>query len=67
MSRSVVFAIVFVLLTAIFAISSKFIHLKPEGRIAEAATVASSSMISPFDIMIKHGKNLRVEEWGDAF
>ena len=67
MSRIVVVATVFVSIAAVFAVSSKFVHVKSEPRIAEAATVERSSMISPFDIMIKHSKNLRVEEWRDAF
>jgi hypothetical protein len=62
-----VVATVFVLIAAVFAISSKFVQVKPEARIAEAAAVEKAPMISPFDIMIKQGKDLRVEEWGDAF
>ncbi len=64
-SRILQAATILVLIAATFAISSKFVHVKPEARIAEAAAVFP--MISPFDIMIKQGKNLPVEEWGDAF
>jgi hypothetical protein len=64
-SRILQAAAILVLTAATFAISSKLLHIKPEARITEAAAV--SPMISPFDIMIKHGKNLSVEERWDAF
>src|SRR5260370_41801440 len=64
-SRILQAATVLVLIAAAFAISSKLVQVKPEARIAEAAAV--SPMISPFDLMIKQGKNLLVEEWRDAF
>jgi hypothetical protein len=36
-------------------------------RFTQAQAKDGVLMISPFDIMIKHGKNAPAEEWRDAF
>jgi hypothetical protein len=39
---------------------------EPKAAIASAETAAAATPISPFEIMVRHGKNLPVEAW-DAF
>jgi len=69
MSRIIGATAAVVLTVAAIAIWSKFVHVEPEtaATVMEAAAVERPPMISPFEIMIKHGKNLPVQEWRDAF
>ena len=39
---------------------------EPKAAIATAEAAAAAELISPFEIMVGHGKNLPVEAW-DAF
>ena len=39
---------------------------EPKVAIATAEPAAAAELISPFEIMVRHGKNLPVEAW-DAF
>jgi hypothetical protein len=39
---------------------------EPKVAIATAEAAAAAELISPFEIMVRHGKNLPVEAW-DAF
>jgi len=46
---------------------SKFAVVKPEAAAAtNAAAAEDRPIISPFDITIKHGKNLPLEDWRPA-
>ena len=46
---------------------SKFAVVKPEAAAAtNAAAAQDQPIISPFDITIKHGKNLPPEDWRPA-
>ena len=46
---------------------SKFAAVKPEAAAAtNAAAAQDQPIISPFDITIKHGKNLPLEDWRPA-
>ena len=44
----------------------KFGALKPKAAIATSEAVAAANLISPFEIMVRHGKSLPTEAW-DAF
>jgi hypothetical protein len=44
----------------------KFGALKPKAAIATSEAVAAANLISPFEIMVRHGKSLPKEAW-DAF
>jgi len=39
---------------------------EPKAAIGTAEAAAAAELISPFEIMVRHGKNLPVEAW-DAF
>jgi hypothetical protein len=56
-------------LMVMIVIWSNFIQFKPEvaATFTKAQAEEGQPMISPFDIMIVHGKNAPVEEWRDAF
>jgi uncharacterized membrane protein YqhA len=69
MSRKIAAAVMVGLMAAIIIIWSGFVRVEPETATtvtrADAASVAAP-MISPFDLMMKHGKSLPLEAW-DAF
>jgi uncharacterized membrane protein YqhA len=69
MSRKIAAAVMVGLMAAIIIIWSGFVRVEPETATtvtrADAAVVAAP-MISPFDLMMKHGKSLPLEAW-DAF
>ena len=70
MSRTIASVVTVGLVAVAFIIWSGFIRVEPEtattvGR-ADAAAVAAP-VISPLDIMMRHGKTLPAEHWGDAF
>lgn len=70
MRRNIAAAVTLGLMAATFIIIwSRLVHVEPEAATtvtkAEAAAIAAP-LISPFDIMMKHGKTLPVEQW-DAF
>jgi hypothetical protein len=44
----------------------KFGAPEPKAVIATAEAAAAANLIAPFELMVKHGKNLPVEAW-DAF
>jgi hypothetical protein len=44
----------------------KFGAPAPKAAIATADAAAAANLISPFELMVRHGKNLPVEAW-DAF
>jgi hypothetical protein len=44
----------------------KFGTPEPKAVIATAEAAAAAKLISPFEIMVRHGKNVPVEAW-DAF
>jgi hypothetical protein len=68
MSRIIAVA-AFGLMAATVVFWPTFFHVKPQATatVAKAEAAERPPMISPFDIMIKHGKNLPIEKWRDAF
>jgi hypothetical protein len=70
MSREMAATVMVGLLAAIIIIWSGFVRVEPETATtvtrADAASVAAPT-ISPFEIMVGHGKNLPAEHWRDAF
>ena len=71
MSRNIAAAVTVSLIAATFMIIwLGAVRVEPETPVtvarAEAAAVAAP-MISPFDIMVRHGKSLPVEQWRDPF
>ena len=69
MSKIIVAVATLGLLAGTTVIWSNFVGVKPElaATLTQAQAKAGVLMISPFDIMIKHGKNAPAEEWRDAF
>jgi hypothetical protein len=70
MSRKVAAAVMVGLMAAIIIIWSGFGRVEPDSaRTVTRADAASvlAPMISPFEIMVGHGKNLPAEHWRDAF
>ena len=67
MSRIMV-GVAALVIPATMVIWSNVIHVKPEAAAAltKAPLEQERLMISPFDIMIMHGRNTPVEEWRDA-
>ena len=67
MSRLIsVAAAIAVIVTAI-AVWSKFMVVKPEAAVPAASGMEESpSIMRPFDVMLKHGKELPQENWGPA-
>jgi hypothetical protein len=61
MSKIIAAAAIFAAVAA--AIIAAWPKLEPEA----AASTATLATISPFDLMVKHGKNLPVEDRRDAF
>jgi hypothetical protein len=68
MSKIIGAAVAIAMVVVAIVAWSKFIVVKPEAAAAatEAAAAEGPPIISPFDIMIKHGKNLPVEDWRPA-
>jgi hypothetical protein len=67
MSRNIAAAMTVGLIAAVFiVIWSKFVSVEPETTVTRAHA-AAAPIISPFEIMVGHGKNLPAEHWRDAF
>src|SRR6266851_2830566 len=68
MSRIVVAAAAIAVMITTTVAWSNFMVVKPEAAAAatKAAAAEGPPIISPFDIMIKHGKNLPLEDWRPA-
>jgi hypothetical protein len=69
MSRIIVPLATLGFLAGTIVISSNFVRVKPEhaATLTQAQAKEGLPIVSPFDIMIKHGKTVAVEEWRDAF
>jgi hypothetical protein len=67
MSKIIGAAVAFTVITVAIVAWSKFAIVKPEAAAAtNAAAAEDRPIISPFDTMIKHGKNLPLEDWRPA-
>jgi hypothetical protein len=67
MSKIVGAAVAIAVMVVAIVAWSYFMVVKPEAAAsAKAAAAAGPPIISPFDIMIKHGKNLPLEDWRPA-
>jgi hypothetical protein len=66
-SRATIAAAIFGLVAVTAVTWSKFVPVKSDGEASLATTAApieGKATISPFDVMLKQGKGLIVEEWG---
>jgi hypothetical protein len=63
---TLVAAICFVAATTMIIAGWKFGAPEPKATIATADAAAAAKLISPFEIMARHGKSLPIEAW-DAF
>jgi hypothetical protein len=63
---ALVAAICVVAATTMIIAGRNFGAPEPKVAIATAEAAAAAELISPFEIMVRHGKNLPVEAW-DAF
>ena len=63
---ALVAAICFVAATTMIIAGWNFGASEPKAAITTAEAAAAAELISPFEIMVRHGKNLPAEAW-DAF
>jgi hypothetical protein len=66
MSKIIGAAVATTAMVVAIAAWSKFAVVKPEAATATNAAADERPIISPFDITIKHGKNLPLEDWRPA-